>query len=117
MGLYDGPVRPQGVFSDEIDPPQSLSSISSACSNQLKRPQLAKVCAGTEPCAHIDLSFIQLVRAVPRPEFTIMITLVTDYADKAWNNLNWMFNTMDVTQWGIVSAVMVTLGFIAIKVR
>ena len=46
-----------------------------------------------------------------------MPTFVNHYAEKAWHDLNWMFNTMDVTQWGIVSLVMVTLGFIAIKVR
>lgn len=42
---------------------------------------------------------------------------VDHYGDKAWNHLNWMFNAMDVTQWGIFSLVMVTLGFIAIKFR
>ena len=42
---------------------------------------------------------------------------VEHYADKTWNNINWMFNAMDVSQWAIFSLVMVTLGFIAIKFR
>jgi hypothetical protein len=37
--------------------------------------------------------------------------------DKVVNYLDWMFTTMDVTQWGLFSVVMVTLGFIAIKCR
>ncbi|MGN6135337.1 MAG: hypothetical protein ACTHOU_12610 [Aureliella sp.] len=48
---------------------------------------------------------------------SVVFTFVDHYSDKAWHNLNWMFNAMDVTQWGIFSLVMVTLGFIAIKFR
>lgn len=46
-----------------------------------------------------------------------MVTFFSNYFDKACHNVNWMFNAMDITQWSIVSLVMVTLGFIAIKFR
>ncbi len=45
------------------------------------------------------------------------MSLIYHYFSKASDNLNWMFNAMDITQWAIVSVVMVTLGFIAIKFR
>lgn len=45
------------------------------------------------------------------------MSFVMNYLDRAWTHLNWMFNAMDVTQWALVSLVMVTLGFIAIKFR
>ena len=46
-----------------------------------------------------------------------MRSIASHYLSQAWTNANWMFNAMDVTQWGLVSVVMVVLGFIAIKVR
>ena len=42
---------------------------------------------------------------------------ISHLLEKALAYLNWMFSTMDVTQWGLFSVVMVTLGFIAIKCR
>lgn len=45
------------------------------------------------------------------------MSFVTNYLGRAWTQLNWMFNAMDVNQWALVSVVMVTLGFIAIKFR
>lgn len=45
------------------------------------------------------------------------MSYVNHYVDKAWTDMNWMFNAMDVTQWAIFALVMVTLGFIAIKFR
>jgi hypothetical protein len=46
-----------------------------------------------------------------------MVWWLTHLFDKAVAYLNWMFNTMDVTQWALFSFVMVTLGFVAIKCR
>ncbi|MGN6543736.1 MAG: hypothetical protein ACTHK7_01710 [Aureliella sp.] len=46
-----------------------------------------------------------------------MVWWFTHLLEKALAYLNWMFNTMDVTQWGLFSFVMVALGFIAIKCR
>jgi hypothetical protein len=46
-----------------------------------------------------------------------MVTFISHFFDKTVHNINWMFNAMDITQWAIVSIVMVTLGFIAIKFR
>lgn len=46
-----------------------------------------------------------------------MVWWISQLLDKTLDYLNWMFSTMDVTQWGIFSAVMVTLGFVAIKCR
>lgn len=46
-----------------------------------------------------------------------MFSIMSNYFSQAVSNANWMFNAMDVTQWGIVSVIIVVLGFIAIKVR
>ncbi len=43
--------------------------------------------------------------------------VVARYFDKVCTNVEWTFNNMDVTQWGMFAAIMVTLGFIAIKYR
>lgn len=46
-----------------------------------------------------------------------MLSILSNYLNQAVSHANWMFNAMDITQWGLVSVIMVVLGFIAIKVR
>jgi hypothetical protein len=43
----------------------------------------------------------------------LLIKWITDL----FVNLNWLIENMDITQWGIVSAVFVLIGFMALKTR
>ncbi len=36
---------------------------------------------------------------------------------KSFSNLDWLMQTMDVTQWGMVATTVVVLGFLALKTR
>ncbi|MCA9126351.1 MAG: hypothetical protein KDB22_04660 [Planctomycetales bacterium] len=37
--------------------------------------------------------------------------------ESSWENTEWVMNTMDLTQWGIVAVVFVVCGFLLLKTR
>ena len=44
-----------------------------------------------------------------------MVQMISGWIKNGWEGLEWLIVTMDVTQWGIVSAIFVVLGFMALR--
>ncbi len=42
---------------------------------------------------------------------------VGEWLDTGWDNLYWLMQTMDVTQWGIVAVIFVVTGFMALRTK
>lgn len=43
--------------------------------------------------------------------------MISDWIGSFFKNFNWLIQTMDVTQWAIVSVIFVVTGFVALKTR
>lgn len=46
-----------------------------------------------------------------------MVYQVKTWIWKCITNIDWVMQAMDVTQWGMVAATVVVLGFLALKTR